>query len=298
MGEKKGWFGRMRRHARHCVQIAFAALSNGYVNGFVTGRIFGGKSKAVCVPGLNCYSCPGALGACPIGSLQATLSSRNYQMAFYVIGFLMVVGALIGRFVCGFLCPFGLVQDLLYKIPFVKKMKNLPGDKVLRWLKYVVLILFVVLLPMFAVDLFGQGSPWFCAYICPSGTLMASVPLMVLNESLRVMAGWLYRWKMLLLILTVLLSVVVYRPFCKYLCPLGAIYGLFHPIAFLRIRFDAHKCVNCGVCTRTCKMGVDVVKTPNSAECIRCGECVQACPHGALSMGLREKKYEKAEDAK
>ena len=102
-----------------------AALTNGYLIGFVKGKIFTGKTKQLCVPGLNCYSCPGALGSCPIGSLQATLGSRDYKFAFYVVGFLMIVGALVGRFVCGWLCPFGLIQDLLYKIPFVKKLRKL-----------------------------------------------------------------------------------------------------------------------------------------------------------------------------
>ena len=286
----KRWMKRLRAHGRRATQIAFTALTNGYVTGFVNGRIYGGKSKAVCVPGLNCYSCPGALGSCPIGALQATLSSRNYRFAFYVIGFLMMIGAVLGRFVCGFLCPFGLVQDLLYQIPFLKKRDRLPGERVLRGLKYGILVGFVILLPLFAVDAFGQGKPWFCAYICPSGTLMAGMPLMALNEGLRAMAGVLYRWKLLVLFALLGLSVVIYRPFCRYLCPLGAIYGLFHPIAFLRIRVDAQKCTACGACTRACKMGVDVRQAPNSMECIRCGECVHACPHQAIHMGMKERQ--------
>ena len=290
MDKIKRFFGWLHAHARRVTQIVFTALTNGYVNGFVTGRIFSGRSKAICVPGLNCYSCPGALGSCPIGALQATLSSRAYRFAFYVIGFLMLVGAVFGRFVCGFLCPFGLFQDLLYKIPFRWKRKNLPGDALLRYFKYVVLAIFVIVLPLTAVDVFGQGKPWFCAYICPSGTLMAGIPLLALNEGLRAMAGFLYRWKIGILIVLALLGIAVYRPFCRYVCPLGAIYGAFHPIAFFRIRVDAQKCTSCGACTRACKMGIDVVRKPNSAECIRCGECVRACPHQAIQMGFREKK--------
>ena len=95
--------GRIKKRLRLIVQVVFTALTNGYAQGFVQGRIFTGPTKAYCVPGLNCYSCPGALGACPIGSLQAVLGSRNYKMAFYVVGFLMVVGAVFGRFVCGWL---------------------------------------------------------------------------------------------------------------------------------------------------------------------------------------------------
>ena len=92
-----------------------------YAVGFINGKIYDGSLKKLCLPGLNCYSCPGALGSCPIGSLQAVLGSRNFQFSFYIFGFLMLMGAVFGRFVCGWMCPFGLVQDLLYKIPFIKK---------------------------------------------------------------------------------------------------------------------------------------------------------------------------------
>ena len=115
---------RLRRYLRTAVQFCFTALTNGYAAGFARGTIWKGASKQFCVPGLNCYSCPGALGACPIGSFQAVLSDRNYHFAFYVAGFLLVVGALFGRFVCGWLCPFGLVQDLLHRNAFVDGLLN------------------------------------------------------------------------------------------------------------------------------------------------------------------------------
>ena len=115
----------IKNKLRLWVQILFSAITNGYVIGFIKGRIFTGTTKKICVPGLNCYSCPGALGSCPIGSLQAVLTNRNYQFSFYVIGFLILVGVCLGRFVCGWLCPFGLVQDIVYQIPFVKKYKNM-----------------------------------------------------------------------------------------------------------------------------------------------------------------------------
>ena len=276
----------VKKRLRLWVQIAFTALTNGYAAGFFKGDIFKGPTKAYCVPGLNCYSCPGALGACPIGSLQAVLGSRDYKFAFYVVGFLMMVGAVFGRFVCGWLCPFGLVQDLLYKIPFVKKLRRLPGDKWLKYLKYVILAGFVILLPLLAVDLIGQGSPWFCEYICPSGTLMAGLPLLAANEGLRAAVGGLFFWKLGILVVLILLSVAVYRPFCRYLCPLGAVYGLFNPIAFYRIRVDGHKCTKCGACQRACKLDIPTWRAPNSPECIRCGDCSRACPHAALHMGF------------
>ena len=279
----------MRRHLRLWVQIAVTALTNGYWEGFAKGRIYSGNLKAVCVPGLNCYSCPGAWGSCPIGSLQAVLGSRNYTFAFYVVGFLMIVGALGGRFICGWLCPFGLVQDLLYKIPFVKKLRRLPGERFLKLLRYVLLVGFVILLPLFAVDAFGQGSPWFCKYVCPSGTLMGGIPLLTMNEQLRSAAGWLFAWKGFLLLALVLLSILVYRPFCRYLCPLGAVYGLCNPISLYRFKIDEEKCTRCKACQRACGLDIPVYDKPNSVDCIRCGKCKAVCPHGAITTTFTRK---------
>ena len=142
---------------RGWIQGAWTVVSNGYLVGFVKGRIWQGDSKSVCVPGLNCYSCPGALGACPIGSLQAELAAREVKFPLYVTGFLLAFGAIFGRFVCGFLCPFGWVQDLLYKIPS-KKISTFKGDRWLRYLKYVVLAVLVVLLPAGESLVVGGGG--------------------------------------------------------------------------------------------------------------------------------------------
>ena len=263
---------------RRMIQVLWAFLTNSYLVGFVQGKIYRGKLKNLCVPGLNCYSCPGAVGSCPIGAMQAVIGSWNFKFAFYAAGFLMFIGALMGRFVCGWLCPFGLIQDLLYKIPFLRKINTFKGDKLLRKLKYVILLVFVILLPMFLVDVLGQGLPYFCKFICPAGTLEGGILLVLFNESMRGALGWLYAWKSVLLAVTILLSVVIYRPFCKYICPLGVVYSVFNPIAVFRYRIDKEKCTGCGACARVCKMQVDPAKNVNHAECIRCGACKDACP--------------------
>lgn len=271
---------------RNIFQFIWALITNSFAFGFAQGKIYTGKLKTLCLPGLNCYSCPGAVASCPIGSLQAVISSRNFKFSFYVVGFMVFIGAIFGRFVCGWLCPFGLLQDLLHKIPFPKKIKTFKGDKLLRNLKYVILLVFVIILPMCLVDITGLGDPWFCKFICPAGTLEGGIPLTVMNESLRKALGFLWAWKFVILVLILVLSVIIYRPFCKYLCPLGGVYSLFNGISVFRLRFDENKCVSCNKCSKVCKMNVDPTKNPDHTECIRCGLCVEACPTNALTSGF------------
>ena len=190
---------KKKHNIRTAFQTVWAFITNSYLTGFLQGKIYQGKLKSICLPGLNCYSCPGALGSCPVGALQSSLSARGNKISLYVSGFLIFVGAVMGRYVCGWLCPFGLIQDLLNKIPFPKKLRTFKGDRLLRKLEYVILLLFVILLPMVAMDVTGLGDPWFCKYICPAGTLEGGVPLVLLNSALRETVGFLYTWKIFIL---------------------------------------------------------------------------------------------------
>ncbi len=278
---------------RLTVQGLWTVITNSFATGFMQGKIYQGQGKKLCLPGLNCYSCPGALGSCPIGSIQAVIGSEH-KIPLYVSGMLIFIGALVGRFVCGWLCPFGLVQDLLHKIPFFKKITTFKGERLLRYLKYVILLVFVILLPLFLLDGYGSSTPWFCKYICPSGMLFGGIPLAALNQSIRESAGWLFAYKGIILAVTVILSVMIYRPFCKYICPLGAIYGLFNKVSVLKIRNDENKCINCKKCEKVCKMNVSVLTEPDSAECIRCGICVKNCPVGSLDMDFSLKNQAKS----
>ena len=128
---------------RGWIQAAAALLTNIHLPNFLQGKLYQGGGKAVCVPGLNCYSCPGAAGACPIGAFQAVVGSSKFRFSYYITGILILLGVLLGRFICGFLCPFGWFQELLHKIPSPKlSTKRL---KPLRYVKYAVLLIMVVL---------------------------------------------------------------------------------------------------------------------------------------------------------
>lgn len=251
---------------RGFIQAGATLLTNIHLPNFAKGTLYQGGGKYVCVPGLNCYSCPGAAGACPVGAFQAVVGSSKFRFSYYITGILILFGVLLGRFICGFLCPFGWFQELLHKIPSPKlSTKKL---KPLRYLKYAVLLVMVVLLPLLAVNELGMGDPFFCKYLCPQGVLEGALPLSLTNAGIRAALGKLFTWKACILLAVIVGSVVFYRPFCKWLCPLGAFYALLNKVSLFQMRVDTHKCVSCGACAKACKMDVDITKTPNHAECI------------------------------
>ena len=213
--------------------------------------------------------------------MQALLIQRELTVPFWALGFLFLFGSLLGRFVCGWLCPFGLVQDLLHKIPLFRKRKRLPFHRVLKYGKYAVLILLVGIGSAFLFSGFAK-VPAFCKYLCPSGTLLGALPLLGANEALRSQAGWLFSWKAAVLLAVVVLSVKVYRPFCQYLCPLGAIYGWFNRFSLVQIHWEAEQCVHCGACQTACPVDLSLEEISKSPECIRCGKCAAACPRDCL----------------
>ena len=261
------------------MQLYFALLFNANLKGFAQGSIYRGGSKQICVPGLNCYSCPGAVGACPLGALQGAFSAHRSTL-FYVGGILLLYGVLFGRMVCGWFCPFGLIQDLLHKIP-TPKLKKSPLTRAFSLLKYVLLAVFVVLIPA-AYAMKDIPLPAFCKYICPAGTLEGGLTLL----SKEVNAGWfsmlgpIFTWKFLLTVSILTGCVFVFRLFCRFLCPLGALYGLFNRVSFLGIRLEESKCTACGWCQAVCQVDIRQV---GDRECVSCGECIDVCPTGAIS---------------
>ena len=291
MGKKFSGVSQTMSRFRGWIQAGATLLTNLHLPNFLKGGLYQGTGKTVCVPGLNCYSCPAASGACPIGAFQAVVGSSKFSFSYYITGFLILLGVLLGRFICGFLCPFGWFQELLHKIP-TKKLST-KRLKPLTYLKYAVLLVMVFLLPAFLVNDVGMGDPYFCKYLCPQGVLEGAIPLSIGNAAIRSALGKLFSFKFCILITVVVLSILFYRPFCKWICPLGAIYSLFNKVSFLNITIENSKCVGCNQCSRACKMDIDVCRTPNHPECIRCGACIKACPKDAIHYQFMGKTCQK-----
>ncbi len=270
-----------RPPTRRLIQLYSALLYNAHLKGFAEGQIYTGPLKNLCVPGLNCYSCPGAVGACPLGSLQNAVAASADRPAFYVVGLLLLFGLLLGRVICGFLCPFGLLQELLHKLP-TKKVKKSPLTRKLSRVKYALLLVFVLAIPAWFA-LRRLPLPAFCKYICPAGTLEGAVLLLLhpANGALRAMTGGLFWWKMGVLLLVLGGCVFLYRAFCRFLCPLGALYSLLSRLALLGVRVDETRCTDCGACVRACRMDIRAV---GDGECIHCGDCIDRCPARAISF--------------
>lgn len=272
------WWAAHKPTKRRLIQLYAFLLTNANIKGFFSGNIYTGNSKYMCVPGLNCYSCPGAVGACPLGALQNALAASDTRAPYYVIGIIVLFGLMLGRTICGFLCPFGLGQDLVYKIKTPKLKKN-RITRVLSYLKYVILLVFVIALPLAYSG--KLPVPTFCKYICPAGTIGGALALLINpgNESYLSMLGPLFTWKFSVMVVIVVACIFIYRAFCRFVCPLGALYGFFNKIALIGVRLDKNKCTDCGLCIAHCKMDVRRV---GDHECINCGECMSVCPTKAI----------------
>jgi ferredoxin-type protein NapH len=247
-------------------QIAATVVTNGY--------FFSQYLKYLPCPSLNCYACPGAVFACPIGSLQHFAIIGVFP--FFLLGILFLIGGFIGRWSCGYLCPFGLFQDLLARIRKVKL--DLP--EWLGWGRYVSLVGVAIIIPAITKE------PWF-SKLCPAGTLEAGIPIVgaaffkvkVLNQYSTIlgMTGWLFVVKLVLLALLIAAAIYIKRPFCRFICPLGAIFGIFNRVSLMQIKVDKDKTSGKTDCRKLCPVDIDIRKDPKTDNCIRCMQCTK-CP--------------------
>jgi len=271
---------KKRRIKPHRIgQIIASIIQLGYIPTFWTGSIYQGVLKRGCVPILNCWGCPLSLFSCPIGGLQHFFNLHLFP--FYIAGFFGAIGMLVGRMACGWLCPFGLFQDLLNKIKTVKlKLPN--------WMTY---IKYAVLIGVAGIISWITLEPWFCK-LCPAGIIEAGIPLVLADKTgdIRALVGWLFWTKAAILIGVIVFSILIKRFFCRVLCPIGAIYSVFNRFSLVHLQINKERCKqpNCGICAMVCPMDINVYDNPNQKECIRCLECIKKCPGIALTVKFRK----------
>jgi ferredoxin len=250
---------------RRLIQVLSVFGINGYYPGYLRAAIYQGQLKQVCAPVLNCYACPGALLACPAGTLQH-FAIVNQSPPYYLAGFLAGIGMAVGRMMCGWACPFGLVQDLLYKIRAVKF--GIP--RFLTHLKYVVLVWVIFVI----CHLFQE--PWF-SKLCPDGLLIGGIPFTILSIDIRSQIKEMFWIKLGIMVLTFTLAISAKRPFCRTVCPVGTVYSFFNNVSFYQMTVNQRACTRCNRCQQACPMDIRIWENSQSVDCIRCLECTR-CP--------------------
>jgi len=237
---------------------------------------WGPELKWLCNPVLSCHSCVLSWFACPIGVFVHF--SGYHIFPLLPVGMVLLAGVFIGRLLCGWVCPFGLLQDLLHKIPSVKI--SLPHWTI--YTKYALLFLVVILTPY----LWGESTLYSFCRLCPAGTLQASIPAMIASGFSTFPTATIVRWGVLLAILA--LAVVSLRSFCKVLCPLGAILAPLNYLSFWAIKAPPETCLECKTCDAACSMDIQPsvrisrkIPANRDPECIVCHECQTACIHGS-----------------
>jgi polyferredoxin len=226
------------------------------------------RMHTLCGPVFHCYACPLALLGCPIGVIAQF--SALHMVPYFAIGLLITVGIFIGAIVCGWMCPFGLLQDLAAKIPT-------PRLKIPRWMghfRYVVLVGAVIAVPYF----FGEGHPLFICRICPAGGLEKALPDVVSAAVAGETIVWPNAIKITVIVVFIGAIFVTIRPWCRILCPLGAIFGFFNRFSLFTLDLKEHKCTKCSRCRTLCTYGIHPDKTPNADNCLRCLECTRCGP--------------------
>jgi len=230
-----------------------------------------------CLPVLNCQYCHLAWLGCPIGMTGVSLAAGAFP--WLVLGLLLVAGLIVGRFFCGWVCPAGFIQDLLYRIPLPK----IRIPRFLVWIKYAVLLVMVVGAAWFL----GQGSLLYFCNVCPVSTTMVELPGMLAHNDYAVVAGRVVR--VLVLVVVILLAISNHRSFCKVFCPLGALMAVTNRFSLYSIRIKRDACVRCEQCDQACPMDVpamrsqDRTRTVNAdPECIECLVCEKVCPTSAI----------------
>jgi ferredoxin-type protein NapH len=259
MGYQSG--GERMKTARRITKFLFLFL----VNIGILGVTF----RKLVLPFIFSSSFPFSSFTDPLHIIQESVILRILPL--FALGTLLVVYAVVGKFFCGWACPFGTFQDVLLRM-------RLEPPQIIHTialsLKYVILILMVALA-------FFAGRPLF-SLLAPPETLFASIPHMV-AYGIYINMATVVRYVLFFgLIFT---FIFIPRFYCRYLCPVAALASPLSKFSLLTLTVS-EKCDGCGECVKVCGMNIVPHLNPSSAECDKCGGCVDACPRHALRLGF------------
>jgi len=251
-----------------------------------------GIKSGFCFPFFYCHACPASSAACPLRSFEISIYKVfnkeepgifNIKLLLFPLLILGTVGILSGRAICGWACPFGLLQrgtgkiarKIHKKLPILKRFQQSKVDRYLRYVKYVLLIFLIFLIPMFIGFMFTD--------VCPNGFLVGTIPTMILNPGGYVPATYFYI-ALVILVLFLILIFTIERGWCRYFCPLGAFLAPFNKVSMIHVAVEEKSCLHCNLCTDVCPMGIDVPNMYRDPECIYCGKCISACPKNVITF--------------
>ncbi len=276
---------------RRTVQIISFLLVSMGVFGLSTGFIY---------PVFFCNASPGACAACPIWMLEhgsTACGEGNWEDGFlmfvWLAGFLGFLLLLFGRWFCGWACPIGFLQELIDKggekaekvkysgaVSGIREKIESQGER-LKYLKYIILILI-------QIGSYITGRLFFTE-LDPIGAITATFwRLSYEGDEWNLRSNfWI---KMFFVILFFILVFIIGRGWCRFVCPIGAMFAPFNKVDMMRLKLDEEKCIDCGKCAKVCPMKIEMPYSDNDFECIRCGECIDSCPKDALSLNFMGKR--------
>ncbi|MEM4246618.1 MAG: 4Fe-4S binding protein, partial [Candidatus Bathyarchaeia archaeon] len=275
--------------------FAFFLLFNLYLSNFLFKLRL--SSYTLPLPVLVSVNSPWTSSVGAIDLLQVSLSEGAIPLT--VLASLFIIGALLGRIFCGWACPMGFIQDLIISARGVKPHVARTTHLTAKRFKFI--ILFIGLLIPISIGLsrsyswgrdyqeaLGSLSNGPLIFLSPEGALFGTAPTLVylIQNPLPFDINVLLIVKLVILGLFFLGAYSVPWLWCRYVCPMGALMGVFARFSLLGLSRKPAKCMKCPHCVRACPTQVPILEHPfekfNDQECVLCLECVQACPEGAI----------------